>query len=102
MVLIVDLLSRKYIANDMSWLWDIDFELLADERVKRVIVGGRFADDVACRLLFAGVPQDRLTVCPDLDEMMDSLYKNPVGDLYLLTCFTDVGKFTKRLREEKA
>ncbi|MEG2083081.1 MAG: MurT ligase domain-containing protein, partial [Oscillospiraceae bacterium] len=29
-VLIVDLLSRKYVANDMSWLWDIDFERLAD------------------------------------------------------------------------
>ncbi len=100
-VLIVDLLSRKYIANDMSWLWDIDFDLLADARVKRIVIGGRFADDVACRLLFAGVDPAVLTVLPDLDEMMDSLYENPVGDLYLLTCFTDVNKFTKRLREGK-
>ncbi len=98
-VLIVDLLSRKYVANDMSWLWDIDFELLADERVKRVLVGGKFADDVACRLLFAGVREDRLTVRANLDEMMQSLYDDPVGEIYLLTCFTDVDKFTRRLRE---
>ncbi|MEA4912168.1 MAG: MurT ligase domain-containing protein [Oscillospiraceae bacterium] len=97
-VIIVDLLSRKYIANDMSWLWDIDFQLLCDERVKRVLVGGAFANDVACRLTLSGVREEILTVKPDLDEMMASLYENPVGDIYVMTCFTDVGKFISRLK----
>ncbi len=97
-VLIVDLLSRKYIANDMSWLWDIDFNLLSDERIKRILVGGAFANDVACRLTLAGISPDVLTVLPDLDEMMASLYGDPRGDIYVMTCFTDVGKFTSRLK----
>ena len=97
-VLLVDLLSRKYIANDMSWLWDVDFELLADERVKRAYVGGRFANDVACRLRFAGVSDGALRVTPGIDNMMTALYADPVGDIYVMTCFTDVGKFTSRLR----
>lgn len=101
-VLLVDLLSRKYVANDMSWLWDIDFELLADPRVKRIFVGGKFANDVACRLLVAGVAADTLHVEPDLDALMDALYGAPAGDIYALTCFTDVGKFTGRLRGGKA
>ena len=100
-VLLVDLLSRKYIANDMSWLWDIDFELLADERVKRVYVGGRFANDIACRLRFAGVSDGALRVTPGIDNMMNALYADPVGDIYVMTCFTDVGKFTSRLRGGK-
>ena len=100
LVLIVDQLSRKYVANDMSWLWDIDFEQAKD--VSRVLVSGQFAHDVAVRLQFAGVPADRLTVQPDLDKMMADLKENAVGDIYVMTCFTDVGKFTSRLKEVQA
>ena len=39
---------------------------------------------------------------PDLDALMDALYGAPAGDIYALTCFTDVGKFTGRLRGGKA
>lgn len=97
-VVLVDLLSRKYVANDMSWLWDIDFEHLADNRVRRVIAGGLFANDLAVRLLAAGIDAGRLSVQHDLDAMMDALYAEAEGDVFLLTCFTDIGKFQKRLR----
>ncbi len=102
LVLIVDQLSRKYAANDMSWLWDIDFEPAAADGVKRVIVSGQFAYDLAVRLAFAGVQDERLTVEPDLDKMMVDLTENAVGDIYVMTCFTDVGKFTSRLKEVQA
>lgn len=102
LVLIVDLLSRKYIANDMSWLWDIDFEQLTNKKIKKIVVGGRFANDVAARLLFAGIKNERLNVMPDLDIMMDYLYGNAVGFVYLLTCFTDIEKFRSRLKGGEA
>ncbi len=102
LVLIVDQLSRKYTANDMSWLWDIDFEMAASEGVKRVILSGQFAYDLAVRLAFAGVAEERMTVEPDLDNMMADLKDNAVGDIYVMTCFTDVGKFTSRLKEVQA
>jgi hypothetical protein len=102
LVLIVDQLSRKYIANDMSWLWDIDFEPAGADGVKRVLVSGQFAYDVAVRLQFAGVDPERLTVEPDMDKMMMDLKENAVGDIYVMTCFTDVGKFTSRLKEVQA
>lgn len=97
-VVIVDLLSRKYIANDMSWLWDIDFNLLCDKRIKNIILSGGFANDLAARLLFSGVDESALSVEPDLDKMMDLLYQKAAGDVFVMTCFTDVNKFTGRLR----
>lgn len=100
LVLIVDQLSRKYVANDMSWLWDIDFEPVRG--VSRVLISGQFAYDVAVRLHFAGISEDRMTVEPDLDKMMADLKENAVGDIYVMTCFTDVGKFTSRMKEVQA
>jgi hypothetical protein len=99
-VFIVDAVSRKYFTSETSWLWDIDFEPAAG--VSRVLVSGQFAYDVAVRLQFAGVREDRLTVEPDLDKMMADLKGNAVGDIYVMTCFTDVGKFTSRLKEVQA
>ena len=99
LVVIVDQLSRKYTANDMSWLWDIDFERAVTDRVRRVVLGGRFAWDLALRFDFTGMDPGRVFVKPDLDEMMDFLYAEPVGEIYVMTCFTDVNKFLGRLKE---
>lgn len=100
-VLIVDQLSRKYGANDMSWLWDVDFELLADARVKRVLVSGNFSNDVAARLLLGGVEKRKIWAEQSIDAMMEQLYADAVGGIFVLTCFTDENKFTRRLREEQ-
>ncbi|MBR5501961.1 MAG: DUF1727 domain-containing protein [Oscillospiraceae bacterium] len=101
-VFIVDRLSRKYVANDMSWLWDINFELLADARVKHIVVSGGFAHDVAARMEFAGLDMARVDVCPDLDEMMQTLQQKAEGSIYVFTCFTDQNKFLSRLAKLQA
>ena len=97
-VFIVDRLSRKYVANDMSWLWDIDFDRLSDPKVKKVIVSGEFAHDAAARMLVGGVGEDRLIIEPDLDKMMDAVSEESEGTIYVMTCFTDQYKFLNRLK----
>ncbi len=102
LVLVVDKLSRKYIANDMSWLWEIDFELLRASHVRKIVAGGAFADDVALRLLVAGIDGDAVYAEPDLDAMMALLRREAVGELCLMTCFTDIDGFNRRLPKERA
>lgn len=41
--------------KDVSWLWDVDFERLADMGGKTVYVGGHRANDMQVRLKYAGV-----------------------------------------------
>ena len=97
-VFIVDMLSRKYVANDMSWLWDIDFNRLSDSKIKKVILSGGFAHDAAQRMLVGGVPEDKLIVEPDLDKMMQEIIDHAEGTIYAMTCFTDQYKFLNRLK----
>ncbi|MGH7902940.1 MAG: MurT ligase domain-containing protein [Candidatus Dormibacteraceae bacterium] len=55
--------------RDVSWIWDVDFELLAG-RARSVTVAGTRADDLAVRLKYAGV--DGATVPqPDFERALD-------------------------------
>jgi UDP-N-acetylmuramyl tripeptide synthase len=51
--------------RDVSWIWDADFELLA-ERVRSVTCSGTRAADLATRLKYAGVEESRIHVEADL------------------------------------
>jgi len=44
--------------RDISWLWDVDFEVLAQypEQFNRFICSGQRAEEMALRLKYAGVP----------------------------------------------
>ncbi len=74
----VDLSSNIVIAindnyadgRDISWLWDSDFEQLKDAR-KLVITSGIRAKDMAVRLKYAGIPQDRIIVQEDIKSAIE-------------------------------
>jgi UDP-N-acetylmuramyl tripeptide synthase len=56
--------------RDVSWVWDADFEALAG-RLRRVVCSGTRAPEMALRLKYAGVPEDRLVVEPALAAGLD-------------------------------
>ncbi len=56
--------------RDVSWIWDADFELLAD-RVATATCSGTRAEDLAARLKYAGVEPSRISVEPDLPRALD-------------------------------
>jgi UDP-N-acetylmuramyl tripeptide synthase len=65
--------------RDVSWVWDADFELLAG-RLRRVTCSGTRAAEMALRLKYAGVPEDRLYVEPSLDAALDHAVADRDGD----------------------
>jgi lipid II isoglutaminyl synthase (glutamine-hydrolysing) len=51
--------------RDVSWIWDADFELLAG-RLRLATCSGTRAAELATRLKYAGIDEDRIRVQPDL------------------------------------
>jgi UDP-N-acetylmuramyl tripeptide synthase len=50
--------------RDVSWLWDVDFEVLADPAQDATIfAAGIRGHDLAVRLKYAGVPRARIDAC---------------------------------------
>ncbi|NLZ39459.1 MAG: DUF1727 domain-containing protein [Firmicutes bacterium] len=97
-VILVDSISRKYYTNETSWLWDIDFELLQSDNVKRIILAGKYAYDLGVRFDHSGIDKDKITITPDLDKLMDAINELAVGKIYVLTCFSDKQKYIDKVK----
>lgn len=95
-VLIVDAVSRKYFTSETSWLWDIDFELLKSDCVRKVVLAGKYVHDLVTRFEFAGIDMNKVVAKGDLDEMMNEVKEKSEGDIYVITCFSDRMKFLDR------
>ena len=74
--------------RDVSWIWDVDFELLSGRAEVVVPTGGR-AHDLAVRLKYAGVDVAEPPE-PDLGRAIDRLIEAtpPGGEGYLLCTYT--------------
>lgn len=95
-VIIVDAVSRKYFTSETSWLWDIDFELLQSNCVKKIILAGKYVHDFVTRFKFAGINMEKVVAKENLDDMMSEVKEKSDGDIYVITCFSDRMKFLDR------
>ncbi|MCA1668993.1 MAG: DUF1727 domain-containing protein, partial [Thermomicrobia bacterium] len=75
--------------RDVSWLWDTDFERLADYPAP-ISVSGIRAFDMAVRLKYAGVPDDRVTIVPAIADAIVAVASRAEvgGDAYVLPTYT--------------
>ena len=73
--------------RDVSWVWDADFEVLAD-RVRRVTCSGTRAAEMAVRMKYAGVPDNRIVVRDGLAAGLDAAIADGEGPLYALPTYT--------------
>ncbi|HZA46416.1 MAG TPA: MurT ligase domain-containing protein [Rubrobacter sp.] len=95
--------------RDVSWLWDVDFEMLTDARAKGAAkaaaegasftVSGIRAEDMAVRLKYAELPVG--PVIPDRKEAIKAALKaTPPGEtLYVLPTYTAMLEIRQTLSE---
>ena len=84
--------------RDVSWVWDADFELLADS-VRRVTCAGTRAPEMALRLKYAGWPEDRIAVEPDIAASLDAAVAASPGRLFALPTYTALLELRKLLAD---
>ena len=88
--LVVLLNDRTADGQDVSWIWDVDYELLLQsDRLESLTVGGDRAYDMALRFRYAGLDPARLSVAPSVSAALDAgLAACGTGDLYVLPTYT--------------
>ncbi len=91
-LVIVDAVSRKYFTSETSWLWDIDFGQLDVPHVKKILLSGRYCNDLAERFSFTDISQEVWSVQPDIAKAAAELKAEGGEELYVVTCFSDRDK----------
>ena len=101
-LIIVDAISRKYFTGETSWLWDIDFDQLNCEQVKKIILCGKYVHDLAMRFDYTAIPAEKIA-CYDAVPQAAAALAEDGGreDLYVVTCFSDRDKLLNLVKKEE-
>lgn len=94
--LLVLLNDRTADGQDVSWIWDVDYELLLEnDRLASLTVSGDRAYDMALRFRYAGFDPDRLSVVPSVPAALNAALQSSssTGDLYVLPTYTALLEF---------
>jgi UDP-N-acetylmuramyl tripeptide synthase len=73
--------------RDVSWIWDVDFELLTPQ-VERVVCTGTRAAEMAMRLKYGGVVAGRIDVLPEPADAVEAVTPAAGEVAYLLATYT--------------
>lgn len=86
--------------EDVSWLWDVDFDRFKEETICSITVTGIRCLDMRLRLKYVDIPAQ---VERNVEKAIREKIKNGVGNLYVLVNYTGLystRNTLKRMEEE--
>ena len=93
--------SGRYELKDLSWLWDVNFELLDNETIDKVVCVGPYADALASRIYHAGIDANKIILEPVPENTLKTVKEQTKGTVYA-TVYFDMAKEMTRLVESEA
>ena len=84
----------------ISWLYDIDFEMLGSDNIHQIVLAGKYVNDLAVRFSYTDIPSERIKLFESIDEAADYLNSDRSEYIYVITCFSDKGKFLVKVKED--
>ena len=100
-LIIVDANSRKYFTGETSWLWDIDFDQLNCGHVERIVLCGKYVNDLALRFDCTGIPREKIVCYDSVPQAAQALKDQGSEELYVVTCFSDRDKLLGLVQKEQ-
>ncbi len=82
--------------RDISWLWDVDFQYLADSNASRIITAGTRRYDMGLRLKYEDIPCETTT---DLKSVVADCAKNGTKNLYVIVNYSGLYRTNHMLAE---
>ncbi len=97
-----DNVSRRYKYNDLSWLYDVDFELLSDDKyIDKIFIIGRFRYDVLTRLSYANIDMNKVILIDNINTLIKRVKEESSGEIYTMVCFDMTSVIKKKINGDK-
>ena len=93
-------ISRRYNFNDLSWLYDINFELLSKHKLEKVVCIGPEQYDIAVRLKLAGIDTKKIVCFKNIEDATYYLKKKTKENIYAILNFDLIDPFTSNMKED--
>ncbi|MEF2749271.1 MAG: DUF1727 domain-containing protein, partial [Blautia faecis] len=71
--------------TDISWLWDVDFDLLGDASIHSITVSGIRCQDMRLRMKYVDIP---VMLEENVETAIRKRIEDGVGNLYVLVNYT--------------
>lgn len=86
--------------TDISWIWDVDFESLAEKQAQMddVLVSGIRSAELMVRLKYAGFDMTRVQQIPDTQRLLD-VAEQREGVCYMVPSYTAMFGIRKKIEE---
>ena len=94
-------ISRRYNHYDISWLYDVEFELLNNDSVNKIYAVGIDKENIKKRLLLARIPEEKIITANTLDEIKDDVEKSKSKKVYGILNFDYMDPFINTFKEDK-
>lgn len=92
-------ISRRYKYNDISWLYDIDFEILNKHEIDKIICVGENCYDIATRIELANINKSKIITFQNLEDATKYIKKKTKGNIYGILNFDYVKPFNELMNE---
>lgn len=83
--------------RDVSWIWDVNFEKLAETAVQDVFISGSRLYDMAVRLKVSGLDKNNFIIEDDYKSLTEKIASSKENRIYILATYTAMINYRKYL-----
>lgn len=83
--------------QDVSWIWDGQFEALRELDIKQLVVGGIRHPEMLLRLEVAGFNKENITVATTMEDIVAQIKQSPSQTVNILATYTAMLELRKTL-----
>jgi len=94
-------IKGKSVNNDISWLYDVNFNILNKKSITKIICIGKYAYDIAVRLKYAGFKEEDLIIETDNNKIINIIDDYGEKEIYRIYYNDLEPSFTKMFGDVK-
>lgn len=84
MLFLEDYFDATHTVENISWLYDTDFEFLNDPSIEQILLAGARHWDTYVRLLMAGVPEEKIVHVEQVEETAQHLNASEIDTVFIM------------------
>lgn len=97
---LIAILNNNYAdGQDVSWIWDGDFEAMADFPIQHIYTAGMRKEEMTKRLEVANIIDNKIVELNSLASVIDTIINAPTQHVHILSTYTAMLELRKELIE---